>query len=75
MFKKNPEDYEPRYGGYCAYAISQGKTADIDPHAWTIYNGKLYLNLDKDVQKLWQKDVQEYIRKADENWTRMRTKN
>ncbi len=75
MFKKDPEKYAPRYGGYCAYAISQGKTADIDPEAWTIYEGKLYLNLDKDVQKLWEKDMQEYIRKADENWPRMLSKN
>lgn len=70
-FKKDPEKYAPRYGGYCAYAVSQGKTADIDPEAWTISEGKLYLNLDKDVQRLWEKDMQEYIRKADENWPRM----
>ena len=75
MFKKDPEKYAPRYGGYCAYAVSQGKTADIDPDAWAIYNGKLYLNLDKDVQKLWQKDIQEYIRRADINWPRMLRKN
>ena len=33
MFKKDPEKYAPRYGGYCAYAVSQGRTADIDPEA------------------------------------------
>ena len=71
MFKKGPEKYAPGYGGYCAYAVSQGKTADIDPGAWTITEGKLYLNLDKDVQRLWEKNMQEYIRKADENWPRM----
>jgi len=75
MFTKDPEKYAPMYGGYCAYAVSQGKTADIDPGAWTIYNGKLYLNLDKDVQKLWQNDVQEYIQKADKNWPRMLAEN
>jgi YHS domain-containing protein len=75
MFKKDPEKYAPRYGGYCAYAVGQGKTADIDPEAWTIYEGKLYLNLDKDVQRLWEKDMREYIRQADENWPRMLSKN
>ena len=74
MFKKDPEKYAPGYGGYCAYAISQGRTADIDPGAWTISEGKLYLNLDKDVQRLWEKDMQKYIRKADENWPRMLSK-
>jgi len=75
MFKKDPEQYAPRYGGYCAYAVSQGKTADIDPEAWKISDGKLYLNLDKNVQKLWEKDMQDYIRKADKNWPRMLGKN
>lgn len=71
MFKKDPDKYAPMYGGYCAYAISQGKTADIDPGAWTIYEGKLYLNLNKDIQRLWEKDMRGYILKADENWPRI----
>ncbi len=33
------------FGGYCAYAVSQGSTANIDPNAWRIVDGKLYLNL------------------------------
>ena len=73
LFKADPEKYAPQYGGYCAYAVSQGKTADIDPDAWTIFEGRLYLNLDKDVQKLWEKDMKGYIRKADEHWPRMLT--
>ncbi len=71
LFRTDPEKYSPKYGGYCAYAVSQGKTADIDPDAWTIFEGRLYLNLNKEVQKLWEKDMNEYIRKADENWPRM----
>jgi len=70
-FLRDPEKYAPEYGGYCAYAVSQGKTADIDPEAWTVFEGKLYLNLNKDVQGLWEKNMREYIRKADENWTRL----
>lgn len=68
MFRQSPEQYAPRYGGYCAYAVSQGKTADIDPEAWSIVDNRLYLNLNKDVQGLWERNRQEYIRKADENW-------
>jgi len=71
LFKSNPSRYAPRYGGYCAYAVSQGKTADIDPDAWNIVSGKLYLNLNKDVQELWSKDIPGYIRKADRNWPRI----
>lgn len=68
VFQKDPEKYAPRYGGYCAYTVSQGKIAHIDPEAWTIFEGKLYLNLNKSVRDLWEKDLQEYILKADENW-------
>ncbi len=71
VFSQNPEKYAPRYGGYCAYAVSQGKIADIDPDAWTIFEERLYLNLNKDVQKLWEKDMQKYIRMADRNWPKI----
>ena len=71
LFKADPEKYAPQYGGYCAYAVSQRKTADIDPEAWTVFKGKLYLNLNKDVQRLWDKKRKDYTRKADENWPRM----
>lgn len=71
LFAKEPEKYAPQYGGYCAYAVSKGYTADIDPEAWKIVDGKLYLNYDREVQKLWEQDVPGYIRKADENWPRI----
>ena len=67
-FAEDPEKYAPQYGGYCAYAVAHGTTAGIDPQAWTIVDGKLYLNLSPDVQREWQKDVPGYIAKADRNW-------
>lgn len=71
-FAADPERYAPQYGGYCAYAVSQGTTADIDPEAWKVVDGKLYLNLSKDVQKLWEQDIPGYIEKADANWPEIR---
>jgi YHS domain-containing protein len=68
MFQDNPERYAPQYGGYCAYAVSQGTTADIDPESWAIVDNKLYLNLNPDVQELWQRNREEYIRQANDNW-------
>jgi YHS domain-containing protein len=68
LFKGAPDKYAPQYGGYCAYAVSQGRTADIDPNAWKIVDGKLYLNYDSDIQKKWQADIPGYIAKADKNW-------
>ena len=67
-FKADPEKYAPQYGGYCAYAVSQGATAKGDPKVWSVVDGKLYLNLSASVQKTWEKDVPGYIKSADKNW-------
>ncbi|PZD71199.1 hypothetical protein C1752_07475 [Acaryochloris thomasi RCC1774] len=67
-FSSEPEKYAPQYGGYCAWAVKKGTTAPIDPQAWKIVDGKLYLNLNPSIQKRWQKDIPGNIAKADENW-------
>ena len=74
LFKANPDQYAPQYGGYCAYGCSQGHKASIDPQAWTIVNGKLYLNYSQDVKGTWNKDQQGYIQKADKNWATIKDK-
>jgi YHS domain-containing protein len=69
LFKSDPEQYAPRYGGYCAWAVSQGYTAGVDPkNAWRIVGGKLFLNYNVDIQKKWAKDIAGNIKKADANW-------
>ncbi len=70
-FKADPEAFAPRYGGYCAWAVSQGYTASADPEAWRIVDGKLYLNYDQDVQKTWEQEIPGNIGKADANWPRV----
>src|SRR5262249_25275248 len=30
-FRKDPAAYAPQFGGYCAYAVSEGHTANGDP--------------------------------------------
>ena len=67
-FEQDPEAYAPQYGGYCAWAVSQGYTASTDPDAWKIVGGKLYLNYSKGVQKRWEQDIPGNIAKADSNW-------
>lgn len=71
-FAAAPERYAPQYGGYCAWAVSQGYTAKIDPEAWAIVDGRLYLNYSKSVQKQWSEDVPGNIAKGDANWPRIR---
>ncbi len=72
LFAKDPEKYAPQYGGYCAYAVSQGYTATIDPQRWKIVDGKLYLNYSKEAQELWEKDVPGHIAAADKNWPKLK---
>jgi hypothetical protein len=68
QFAKDPARYAPEFGGYCAYAVSRGYTADIDPNAWRIVDGRLYLNYSKRVQKRWEEDVPGNIAKGRQNW-------
>ncbi len=68
-FKSNPEKYAPQYGGYCAWGMSKGYKAKVDPEkAWTIVEGKLYLNYNAGVQKKWLPEKEELIKVADKNW-------
>lgn len=70
-FEANPERYLPRYGGYCAYGVSVGAKFDGDPQLWRIVGGKLYLNLNEEIQRTWEKDVPGNVEKADRNWRKI----
>jgi YHS domain-containing protein len=74
QFKANPEKYAPQYGGYCAYGLSNGYKASTDADAWTIENGKLYLNYNTEVRELWTKEKKERIEKADKLWPKVKDK-
>lgn len=67
-FTAHPEAYAPQYGGYCAFAMSKGYVATSVPEAWTVYEGKLYLNYSVDVRALWAQDIPGNIALADGHW-------
>ena len=67
-FEATPQAFAPQYGGYCAWAVSQGYTAKGDPGAWRIVDNRLYLNYDASVQKTWEKNIPGHIAKGDRNW-------
>ncbi len=73
-FKKNPEAYAPQYGGYCSWAVAHGYTADGDPQAWKVVDGKLYLNYNPEVKEKWEQDQQQNIKKSEEHWVEFKTK-
>jgi YHS domain-containing protein len=70
-FKANPAAYAPQFGGYCAWAVAQGKTAPGDPKFWRVVDGKLYVNYNADIQKKWEKDIAGFIAKANANWPKV----
>lgn len=67
-FAANPVAYAPQYGGYCAFGTAMGRKFDGDPTAWKIVEDKLYLNLNKDIQARWIKDIPGFIKGAENNW-------
>ncbi len=71
-FRANPVAYAPQYGGYCAFGVAMEKKFDTDPLAWKIVDEKLYLNLDKSVQKRWLSDTSGYITTANTSWTEIK---
>lgn len=73
-FKKDPDKYTPAFGGYCAYGVAVGAKFDGDPRYWRIVNGKLYLNLNREIQKTWLKDIPGNIKKAVKSWTKIKHK-
>ncbi len=70
-FKADPEKYAPQFGGYCAYGVSKGALYKIEPEAWKIVEGKLYLNYSKGIQEKWEENQAEFIKKAEANWPKV----
>lgn len=74
MFKAEPAKYAPQYGGFCAMGVALGKKLDGDPQAWRVVDGKLYLNVNKEVQKKWLENVPGNLQKAQEEWPGIKDK-
>ena len=68
-FKAKPAKYAPAYGGYCAMGVAVGKKLDVDPKAFTVANGTLFLNVDPKVRTMWARDIPGNNAKADKNWS------
>jgi enamine deaminase RidA (YjgF/YER057c/UK114 family) len=71
MFIKDPKRYAPQYDGYCAMGTSNEAAAHkdtVDPEAWAIVDGKLYLVHNNYWLEKWREKAKEYIKKADKDW-------
>jgi YHS domain-containing protein len=67
-FAKEPAKFAPQFGGYCSWAVSENYTAEIDPEAWRIIEGRLYLNYSKSIQEKWAAEVERRIAAGQKNW-------
>ncbi len=68
LFEANPRAYAPQYGGYCAYAMAEGREVPSTPAAFSITDGKLYLHRSAAERALWRQHFSDNIARADEHW-------
>ena len=64
-FAAEPERFAPRYGGFAALGIANGAFYAIDPYAFLIADGRLYLHANHHVKRLWPAGLSANIPRAD----------
>ena len=75
LFMSEPVKYAPQFGGYCAGEVAfDGITVNIDPDAWRIIDGKLYLGYGKDFAADLEAHPQNWLPKAEANWPKVEAK-
>lgn len=67
-FDKEPDKFEPAFGGFCAYGVSRNKLVEIDPEAFQIVEGRLLLQYSKGIRSDFNKDLAGNLAKANANW-------
>ncbi|MBW4709628.1 hypothetical protein KX928_17720 [Roseobacter sp. YSTF-M11] len=67
-FLNDPEKYVPQYDGHCAYGVAQGGKVPGNPNLWRILDGKLYLNITRNVVGFWEEDIPGNLQLSEANW-------
>jgi enamine deaminase RidA (YjgF/YER057c/UK114 family) len=71
LFTRDPKHYAPQYDGYCAMGVSENEAAHkdtVDPEAWAIVDGKLYLAHNRYFMQVWRESAKQHILQAEEDW-------
>lgn len=71
LFEANPHAYAPQFGGYCAYALSQGIVKRGDPGLFVISDGRLFLLNNPRALARWQAEQDKLLIKAEGHWPRI----
>jgi YHS domain-containing protein len=73
-FTANPAAYVPQYDGHCAYGVAKGGKVPGNPELWRIVDGKLYLNITRNVVGFWEEDISGNLKKSGKNWRGLESK-
>lgn len=75
LFAADPERYAPQFGGHCAMALTQDVVKVVDPEAWIISDGKLYLTFSMKGREKFRQDIPGNIKKSEDNWAKLHKQN
>lgn len=67
-FEMNPEAYAPQFGGYCAYAVAEGRTGPSEPDAFFVREGRLYFLNDTRMLDEVRGDLDGIVAAAESHW-------
>jgi YHS domain-containing protein len=67
-FDAKPDQYAPLYGGFCAFAITEGNLRPIQIWTHKVTDGHLVLQHNGKALKLWNFREHHNFKKAQKNW-------
>jgi YHS domain-containing protein len=72
LFMSDPGKYAPQFGGNCTVGLASGFRESVDPTAWTIIEGQLYLFQDRQKLEKFNENPELYLAQAEASWRRLR---
>jgi hypothetical protein len=71
-FEKEPGKYIPTFNGFCAFGVTHGHKLDIDPHDYSIDEGKLNVFFDDGARDDFEADYKKNNDLAEKNWPQVK---
>ncbi len=68
LFFSNPTLYEPTYGGWCAFAMSNNAYVPVDPKLFTVHGNRLHLFSSRGAKARFDADLERREQLADDFW-------
>ncbi len=70
-FLADPASLTPQYDCHCAFGVAKGGKVPGNPDLWRIVDGKLYLNITRNVVGFSEEDIPGNLALSEVNWTRL----